>query len=174
MTDPAATQAQVDAALKKLDEKREALKAQDTNVEALKKSVDKNGKDASGTEQAVEGTKDSDAYRNASDPHFVDAQGKPDTKKNKDAKQAKADYDKALAEAQELLAKHDNKDTPLDAKPTQEQIDAALTELDTKRKALDAFATNTDALKTEADLSKADTEGASIAVSYTHLRAHET
>ena len=162
LTDPTATQAQVDAALKKLDEKREALKAQDTNVEALKKSVDKNGKDASGTEQAVEGTKDSDAYRNASDPHFVDAQGKPDTKKNKDAKQAKADYDKALAEAQELLAKHDNKDTPLDAKPTQEQIDAALTELDTKRKALDAFATNTDALKTEADLSKADTEGATV------------
>ena len=162
LTDPTATQAQVDAALKKLDEKREALKAQDTNVEALKKSVDKNGKDASGTEQAVEGTKDSDAYRNASDPHFVDAQGKPDTKKNKDAKQAKADYDKALAEAQELLAKHDNKDTPLDAKPTQEQIDAALTDLDTKRKALDAFATNTDALKTEADLSKADTEGATV------------
>ena len=162
LTNPTATQAQVDAALKKLDEKREALKAQDTNVEALKKSVDKNGKDASGTEQAVEGTKDSDAYRNASDPHFVDAQGKPDTKKNKDAKQAKADYDKALAEAQELLAKHDNKDTPLDAKPTQEQIDAALTELDTKRKALDAFATNTDALKTEADLSKEDGEGTTV------------
>ncbi|RFT35630.1 hypothetical protein CG399_08870, partial [Bifidobacteriaceae bacterium NR015] len=89
--------AQVDAALKKLDEKRDALKAQDTNVEALKKSVDKNGKDAEGTNPAVEGTKDSDAYRNASDPHFLNTDGKPDTKKNDAAKKAKAAYDKALA-----------------------------------------------------------------------------
>ncbi|RFD76901.1 peptidase [Gardnerella vaginalis] len=163
LTDPTATQAQVDAALKKLDEKRDALKAQDTNVDALKSSVDKNGKEAEGTNPAVEGTKDSDAYRNASDPHFVDTDGKPDTKKNDAAKKAKADYDKALAEAQELLAKHDPKsNTPLDAKPTQKQIDEALKTLDEKRKALEDYATKTDALKTEADLSKADTEGASV------------
>ena len=163
LTDPTATQAKVDEALKKLDDARKALKGQDTNVEALKKSVDKNGKDAEGTNPAVEGTKDSDAYRNASDPHFLNTDGKPDTKKNDAAKKAKADYDKALAEAQELLAKHDPKsNTPLDAKPTQKQIDEALKTLDEKRKALEDYATKTDALKTEADLSKADTEGASI------------
>ena len=162
LTDPTATQAQVDEALKKLDEKRDALKAQDTNVEALKKSVGKNGKDAEGTNPAVEGTKDSDAYRNASDPHFLNDQGKPDTKKNDDAKKAKADYDKALAEAQELLSKHDDANTPLDAKPTQKQIDDALTELNKKRKALDDYKTNVDALKTEAEKSKEDGEGATV------------
>ena len=157
LTDPTATQAQVDAALKKLDEKRDALKAQDTNVEALKKSVDKNGKDAEGANPAVEGTKDSDAYRNASDPHFLTADGKPDDTRNNAAKEAKKAYDKALAEAQELLSKHDDTNTPLDAKPTQKQIDDALTELNKKRKALDDYKTNVDALKTEAEKSKADT-----------------
>ncbi|MFP1711683.1 peptidase [Gardnerella vaginalis] len=163
LTDPTATQEQVDAALKKLDEKRDALKAQDTNVEALKKSVDKNGKDASGTEQAVEGTKDSDAYRNASDPHFLKADTADptklveDTKKNEAAKKAKAAYDKALAEAQELLSKHDNKDTPLDAKPTQQQIDKALKTLDDARKTLeDTYKTDTSKLDTEAKKSTAE------------------
>ncbi|MFP1691871.1 peptidase [Gardnerella vaginalis] len=156
LTDPTATQAQVDEALKKLDEKRDALKAQDTNVEALKSSVDKNGKDAEGANPAVEGTKDSDAYCNASDPHFLNTDGKPDDKKNNDAKQAKADYDKALAEAQELLSKHDDTKTPLDARPTQKQIDDALTELNKKRKALDTYATKTDDLKAEAEKSQAD------------------
>ena len=163
LTDPTATQAQVDAALKKLDEKRDALKAQDTNVEALKKSVDKNGKDAEGANPAVEGTKDSDAYRNASDPHFLTADGKPDDTRNNAAKEAKKAYDKALAEAQELLSKHDDTKTPLDAKPTQKQIDDALTELDTARKTLeDTYKTDTSKLSTEADLSKADAEGSSI------------
>ncbi|MFU0532176.1 peptidase [Gardnerella vaginalis] len=157
LTDPTATQAQVDAALKKLDEKRDALKAQDTNVEALKKSVGKHGTEKQGETAATEGTVTSDAYRNASDPHFLDAQGKPDAKKNDEAKKAKADYDKALAEAQELLAKHDPKsNTPLDAKPTQKQIDAALTELNKKREALDAYKTDTTALSTEAEKSQAD------------------
>ncbi|MFU0516250.1 peptidase, partial [Gardnerella vaginalis] len=163
MLNPAATQADVDSAKKTLDEARKALKDYDTTVDKLKSSVDKNGKDAEGTNPAVEGTKDSDAYRNASDPHFLNTDGKPDTKKNDAAKKAKADYDKALAEAQELLAKHDPKsNTPLDAKPTQKQIDEALKTLDEKRKALEDYATKTDELKTEADLSKADTEGASI------------
>ena len=162
LTDPTATQAQVDEALKKLNEKRDALKAQDTNVEALKKSVDKHGKEKQGETAATEGTVTSDAYRNASDPHFLNDQGKPDDTKNNAAKKAKADYDKALAEAQELLAKHDDTNTPLDAKPTQKQIDETLKTLDEKRKALEDYATKTDALKTEADLSKVDTEGASI------------
>ncbi len=160
LTNPTATQAQVDAALKKLDEKRDALKAQDTNVEALKKSVDKNGKDASGTEQAVEGTKDSDAYRNASDPHFMKEQdGKlvPDTDKNKNAAAAKKAYDDALTKAQELLKRHDSADTPQDAKPTQKDINEALKALDEARTKLDTYKTNTDALSTEADKSQADT-----------------
>ncbi|NSX29949.1 FIVAR domain-containing protein [Gardnerella vaginalis] len=159
LTNPTATQAQVDAALKKLDEKRDALKAQDTNVEALKKSVDKNGKDASGTEQAVEGTKDSDAYRNASDPHFMKEQdGKlvPDTDKNKNAAAAKKAYDDALTKAQELLKRHDSADTPQDAKPTQKDINEALKALDEARTKLDTYKTNTDALSTEAEKSQAD------------------
>ncbi|MDK7192538.1 peptidase [Bifidobacterium sp. UMB1197] len=166
---PDATQKEVNDALKTLNEKREALKTYNTTVDKLQASVDKNGKDASGTEQAVEGTKDSDAYRNASDPHFLKADTTDptklveDTDRNNNAKKAKAAYDKALAEAQELLAKHDPKsNTPLDAQPTQAEIDAALKTLDEKRQALDAYATKTDDLKTEADLSKADAEGSSI------------
>ncbi|EIK80672.1 hypothetical protein CGSMWGv55152_02471 [Gardnerella vaginalis 55152] len=153
---PDATQKEINDAKTALDNARKELDKYNTDVAKLKESVDKNGKDAEGSDPAVEGTKDSDAYRNASDPHFLNNQGKPDTKKNDDAKKAKADYDKALAEAQELLSKHDNKDTPLDAKPTQKQIDAALTELNKKREALDAYKTDTTALSTEAEKSQAD------------------
>ncbi|RFT37337.1 hypothetical protein CG398_07890, partial [Bifidobacteriaceae bacterium NR003] len=157
MLNPSATQADVDSAKKKLDEARKALKDYNTTVDKLKSSVDKNGKEAEGTNPAVEGTKDSDAYRNASDPHFLNDQGKPDTKKNDAAKKAKADYDKALAEAQELLAKHDNNDTPLDAKPTQKQIDEALKTLDEARKKLeDNYKTVTTKLDEEAQKSQAD------------------
>ncbi len=160
LTDPTATQAQVDAALKKLDEKRDALKAQDTNVEALKKSVGKHGTEKQGETAATEGTVTSDAYRNASDPHFMKEQdGKlvPDTDKNNKAAEAKKAYDKALAEAQELLSKHDGKDTPLDAKPTQKQIDEALKTLDEARKKLeDNYKTVTTKLDEEAQKSQAD------------------
>ena len=161
LTDPTATQAKVDEALKKLDDARKALKDQDTNVEALKKSVGKHGTEKQGETAATEGTVTSDAYRNASDPHFMKEQdGKlvPDDSKNNAAKEAKKAYDKALAEAQELLSKHDDVNTPLDAKPTQKQIDKALTTLDTARKTLeDTYKTNTDALSAEAAKSKADT-----------------
>ncbi|MFU0560299.1 peptidase [Gardnerella vaginalis] len=161
LTDPTATQAKVDEALKKLDDARKALKDQDTNVEALKKSVGKHGTEKQGETAATEGTVTSDAYRNASDPHFMKEQdGKlvPDDSKNNAAKEAKKAYDKALAEAQELLSKHDDANTPLDAKPTQKQIDKALTTLDTARKTLeDTYKTNTDALSAEAAKSKADT-----------------
>ena len=159
---PDATQKEINDAKTALDNARKELDKYNTDVAKLKESVDKNGKDAEGSDPAVEGTKDSDAYRNASDPHFLNDQGKPDTKKNDEAKQAKAAYDKALAEAQELISKHDDANTPLDAKPTQKQIDDALTELNKKREALDAYKTDTSKLSTEADLSKADTEGASI------------
>ncbi|WP_419773228.1 hypothetical protein [Gardnerella vaginalis] len=157
LTDPAATQDQVDAALKKLDEKRKALETYKTDVSKLQESANKHGKEKQGGADATEGTVTSDAYRNASDPHFLTADGKPDDTRNNAAKEAKKAYDKALAEAQELLSKHDDTKTPLDAKPTQKQIDDALTELNKKRKALDDYKTNVDALKTEAEKSKADT-----------------
>ena len=158
LNDPNATQKEINDAQAALDNARKALKDYDTTVDKLKESVDKNGKDAEGTNPAVEGTKDSDAYRNASDPHFLNDQGKPDTKKNDEAKQAKAAYDKALADAQELIAKHNDAKTPQDAKPTQAEIDAALTNLDKARKTLeDTYKTNTDALSAEAAKSKADT-----------------
>ena len=163
LNDPTATQKDINDAKDKLDNARKALDDYKTDVSKLQESANKHGKEKQGETAATEGTVTSDAYRNASDPHFLNDQGQPDTNKNEAAKKAKADYDKALAEAQELLAKHDPKsNTPLDAQPTQAEIDAALKTLDEKRQALDAYATKTDALKTEADLSKADTEGASV------------
>ncbi|WP_427876142.1 LPXTG cell wall anchor domain-containing protein [Gardnerella sp. 2492-Sm] len=158
---PDATQKEINDTKTALDNARKELDKYNTDVAKLKESVDKNGKDAEGSDPAVEGTKDSDAYRNASDPHFLNDQGKPDTKKNDEAKQAKAAYDKALAEAQELISKHDDANTPLDAKPTQKQIDDALTELNKKRKALDAYKTDTSKLDEEAKKSTAD--GATVA-----------
>ncbi len=161
MVKPDATQEDVNAALKKLDEARQALDGYKTNVEDLKKSVEAHGMKEE-VPGAKEGTVTSDAYRNASDPHFLTPDGKPDGQKNKQAAAAKKAYDDALTKAQELLKKHDDKATPLDAQPTQKQIDDALTELNKKREALDAYKTDTSKLSTEADLSKADTEGASI------------
>ena len=160
MVKPDATQEDVNTALKNLDDARKALNDYKTNVDALKESVKKNGKEKQDNADATEGTVTSDAYRNASDPHFLDAQGKPDTKKNDEAKQAKAAYDKALAEAQDLLTKADAKSkTPLDAQPTQKQIDKALKTLDDARKKLeDTYKTNTDALSAEA--AKSTAEGA--------------
>ncbi|WP_375169415.1 peptidase [Gardnerella vaginalis] len=130
LKDPNATQAQINEAKKNLDEKRKALDDYNTDTTKLEKSVGEHGT------AAVEGTKDSDAYRNASDPHFVDETGKPDEVKNQKARDAKTAYDKALAEAQALLAKHNDDKTPQDAKPTQAEIDAALAKLDEARKTL--------------------------------------
>ncbi len=136
LKNPAATQKEVNDALKKLDDARRELDKYNTDTTKLEKSVAEHGKDADGTNPAIEGTKDSDAYRNASDPHFVDENGTPDEEKNKQAREAKAAYDKALAEAQALLAKHNSDSTPQDAKPTQAEIDAAFAKLDDARKTL--------------------------------------
>ncbi|MFU0538637.1 peptidase [Gardnerella vaginalis] len=161
---PDATQKEVNDALKKLDDARTALDAYKTDVSKLQESANKHGKEKHGETAAIEGTVTSDAYRNASDPHFMKADKTnptklvEDTKKNEAAKKAKADYDKALAKAQELLKKAnpENK-TPLDEQPTQKQIDAALTKLDTARKTLeDTYKTNTDALSAEAAKSTAE------------------
>ena len=136
LNNPNATQKDINDAKDKLDKARKALDAYNTDVAKLEKSVGEHGKDAEGTNPAVDGTKDSDAYRNASDPHFVDETGKPDEVKNQQAREAKTAYDKALTEAQALLAKHNDAKTPQDAKPTQVEIDAALEKLDEARKTL--------------------------------------
>ncbi|WP_421791977.1 FIVAR domain-containing protein [Gardnerella sp. DNF01157] len=142
-----ATQEEVDAALKTLDEKRNALDMYNTDTAKLETSVKAHG--STDGAAPTEGTQTSDAYRNASDPHFLTAEGKPDTKKNDEAKKAKKAYDKALVEAQELLKKHDDKDTPQDAKPTQKDINAALKALDDARTEIEKYKTVTTDLETE-------------------------
>ena len=150
MIKPDATQEEVNTALKKLDDARKALEVYKTNVEDLKKSVEAHGStDGPG---AKEGTATSDAYRNASDPHFMKEQGGklvPDKDKNEKAAADKKAYDEALTKAQELLKKHDSADTPQDAKPTQKDINAALKALDDARTEIEKYKTVTTDLETE-------------------------
>ena len=164
MVKPDATQEEVNGALKTLDDARKALDAYKTDVKALEKSVEANG--STDGPAVKEGTVTSDVYRNASDPHFMKEEGGklvPDTDKNAKAAADKKAYDAALLKAQELLKKADteNNKTPLDAQPTQKEIDAALTTLNEKRKALDAYKTDTTKLDEEAKKSTA--EGVTVA-----------
>ena len=160
MIKPDATQEDVNAALKKLDDARTALDTYKTNVDELKKNVEAQG--STDGPAVKEGTVTSDAYRNASDPHFLTPDGKPDGQKNNKAATDKKAYDAALLKAQDLLKKADpDSKTPLDAQPTQKQIDEALTELNEKRKALDDYKTDTSKLDEEAKKSTA--EGATVA-----------
>ncbi|EPI44896.1 M protein repeat protein [Gardnerella vaginalis JCP8151A] len=154
LKNPAATQKEVNEALQKLNEKRAALKDYNTDTTKLKESVKKHG-DTEGT-APTEGTQTSDAYRNASDPHFLTADGKPDDTKNKNAAAAKKAYDEALTKAQELLKKHGDENTPQDAKPTQKDINDALDALDKARTKLDTYKTDTTKLDAEAKKSTAD------------------
>ncbi|WP_421780365.1 FIVAR domain-containing protein [Gardnerella sp. KA00390] len=162
LKNPSATQKQVNDAKDKLDKARKELEKYNTDTTKLKESVKKHGS-TEGT-APTEGTQTSDAYRNASDPHFMKEEGGklvPDTDKNTKAAAAKKAYDEALTKAQELLKKHDDKDTPQDAKPTQTDINKALDALDKARTKLDAYKTDTTALNTEAEKSQADAEGSS-------------
>ncbi|MFU0517585.1 peptidase [Gardnerella pickettii] len=158
---PDATQKEVNDALKKLDAARTALDTYKTDTTKLDESVKKHG--STEGPAATEGTQTSDAYRNASDPHFMKEQdGKlvPDTDKNTKAAAAKKAYDEALTKAQELLKKHGDKDTPQDAKPTQKEIDEALDALDTARTNLDAYKTVTTDL--EKEINKSTPEHAAV------------
>lgn len=148
LKDPTATQAKVNAAKDKLDKARKALDAYKTDTTKLKDSVEKHGTKEE-VPAAKEGTLTSDAYRNASDPHFLTADGKPDETKNKQAIADKKAYDEALTKAKELLKKHDSADTPQDAQPTQADIDAALKALDEARTKLDTYKTVTTDLENE-------------------------
>ena len=162
LNDPNATQAQINEAKKNLDEKRKALDAYNTDTTKLKESVKKHGTKAD-VPTPEEGTLTSDAYRNASDPHFLTPDGKPDEQKNKQATEDKKAYDDALRKAQELLKKAGpDSNTPLDAQPTQTEIDEALKTLDEARKKLeDNYKTVTTKLDEEAKKSTAD--GATVA-----------
>ena len=160
-----ATQEEIDAAKKDLDDARKALLGDpndqahvpgfNTDVKKLKDSVTAHGT-TDEVPNAVEGTLTSNQYRNASDPHFLTDDGKEDTAKNQAAQAAKKAYDTALAEAQELLKKHDDANTAPDAKPTQQQVNEALKKLDETRAKLDDFKTNVQKLDEEAKKSAAD------------------
>ena len=159
LKNPAATQKQVNDALKTLNEKRAALNDYNTDTTKLEKSVGEHGKEKQGDTAATEGTVTSDAYRNASDPHFMKEEGGklvPDKEKNTKAAEAKKAYDEALTKAQELLKKHDSADTPQDAKPTQTEINAALDALDKARTEVEKYKTVTTDLETEINKSTAD------------------
>lgn len=162
LKNPAATQKQVNDAKTALDNARKELDKYNTDITKLKDSVDKHGntQDSEST-AAKEGTVTSDAYRNASDPHFMKEEGGklvPDDTKNNAAAAAKKAYDEALTKAQELLKKHDDNATPQDAKPTQKEINAALDALDTARTNLDTYKTDTS--KLEEETRKSTAEGA--------------
>ena len=158
LTDPNATQKDINDAKDKLDKARAELDKYNTDTTKLKESVGKHGSTEGSA--PTEGTQTSDAYRNASDPHFMKKDGDklvPDDEKNKQAAEDKKAYDEALTKAQELLKKHDDKDTPLDAQPTQKEIDGALKALDEARKKLeDNYKTVTTDLKTEINKSTAE------------------
>ena len=153
LKNPAATQKQVNDAKKKLDDARKELNKYNTDTSKLKKSVDKHGNTQDSESTAVkEGTVTSDAYRNASDPHFMkEEDGKlvPDKDKNAKAAAAKKAYDDALTKAQELLKKHDDANTPQDAKPIQKEIDDALKALDDARTEIEKYKTVITDLETE-------------------------
>ena len=148
---PDATQKEINDAKAALDNARKELDKYNTDTTKLAESVKKHG--STEGPAPTEGTQTSDAYRNASDPHFMKEQdGKlvPDDDKNNKAAADKKAYDEALTKAQELLKKHDDKDTPQDAKPTQKEIDDALKTLDEARKKLeDNYKTVTTDLETE-------------------------
>ena len=151
---PDATQKDVNDALKKLDDARKELDKYNTDTTKLDESVKKHG--STDGAAPTEGTQTSDAYRNASDPHFMKEQdGKlvPDTDKNTKAAAAKKTYDEALTKAQELLKKHGDANTPQDAKPTQKEINAALDALDKARTEVEKYKTVTTDLEAEANKS---------------------
>ncbi|WP_422114360.1 peptidase [Gardnerella sp. DNF00109] len=162
LKNPAATQKQVNDAKDKLDKARKELEKYNTDTTKLEKSVGEHGKEKQGDTAATEGTVTSDAYRNASDPHFMKEEGGklvPDTDKNNQAAADKKAYDEALTKAQELLKKHNDKDTPQDAKPTQTDINKALKALDDARTEVEKYKTDITALNTEAEKSQSDAEG---------------
>ncbi|EPI41630.1 signal peptide protein, YSIRK family, partial [Gardnerella vaginalis JCP8522] len=159
LKNPAATQKEVNDALKKLDDARKELDKYNTDTAKLVESVKKHG--STDGAAPTEGTQTSDAYRNASDLHFMKEEGGklvPDDTKNNAAAAAKKAYDEALTKAQELLKKHDDNATPQDAKPTQKEINAALDALDTARTNLDTYKTDTS--KLEEETRKSTAEGA--------------
>ncbi|MDZ7550068.1 hypothetical protein CJI58_005730 [Bifidobacteriaceae bacterium NR047] len=127
-----ALQADVDAALKRLDAARAALSAYATKKDDLRKSVN-----------ADADTKQLPQYKNTDSPVFKNDSGEADGTKNGNASAAKTAYDQALSSAQNVLAKQD---------ATQVEVDTALKNLDAARKALDTY--NTDFAKLQKSVGK--------------------
>ncbi|MGM7557278.1 YSIRK-type signal peptide-containing protein [Aerococcus christensenii] len=129
--------ADIDNATIKLDKARKALDGAETNKDGLNKSIEANGKAPEGQTAATPGTVTTDKYKNVTDQAFQTDDGKPDTKKNEDAKKAKTAYDEALAAAEKVKA---------DANATQKAVDDAKAKLDAAREKLNEFSTNKDKL----------------------------
>ena len=129
--------ADIDNATIKLDKARKALDGAETNKDGLNKSIEANGKAPEGQTAATPGTVTTDKYKNVTDQAFQTDDGKPDTKKNEDAKKAKTAYDEALAAAEKVKA---------DDNATQKAVDDAKAKLDAAREKLNEFSTNKDKL----------------------------
>ena len=139
-----ATQAEVNAALKALEEAKAALNGQPTNKDALTKAA---------TTEA-EATKGSPAYYNAEEAKKAattdaeETKGSPAYYNADEAK--KAAYDKALAEAKKVLEND---------KATQAEVNAALKALEEAKAALNGQPTNKDALTKAATTDAEETKG---------------
>ena len=125
------TQKQVDDALAKLNlAKKNLLDHNKTNVDNLRNEANK-------------------------DPEFKKLAEFTNANDNKDKEPAKSDlaaYKSALDNANELLHKQDDPNTPNDQKPTQKQVDDALAKLNlAKKNLLDHNKTNVDNLRNEAN-----------------------
>lgn len=160
---PDATQKEINDAKAALDKARAELDKYNTDVAKLKASVKKHGTKAD-VPAPEEGTLTSDAYRNASDPHFMKEQdGKlvPDDDKNNKAAADKKAYDEALAKANELLDLFDESGNPKanipagKQLPTQQEVDEALKNLkEIKDKITKNYVTSPHDLQEEVDKSK--------------------
>lgn len=128
-----ATQAEVNAALKALEDARKDVEGNVSSTADLKDLINTNN---------LDDMKDSPAYRNMAEQSFrklkADGSGyEPDTDKNAKAKAAKEKFDAAYKQAKKLMAK--NEDEQPANRPTQKEINEAWKALNEAAKGLSAF-----------------------------------
>lgn len=128
-----ATQAEVNAALKALEDARKDVEGNVSSTADLKDLINTNN---------LDDMKDSPAYRNMAEQSFrklkADGSGyEPDTEKNAKAKAAKEKFDAAYKQAKKLMAK--NEDEQPANRPTQKEINEAWKALNEAAKGLSAF-----------------------------------
>ncbi|RIY22495.1 peptidase, partial [Gardnerella vaginalis] len=142
------TQAEVDAALKTLqDAMKTVTDGYKTNADKLKNEVGDKDQDGKPVVPPFEA---SVAYKNALDK----ANTETDKTGNDSATKKLEDYNKKLKDAQDLINKvnHPDPNAKPEDRPTQAQVDQALTDLKAAKDAINtAFKTNASALKNEAD-----------------------